>query len=247
MSAIYKRDGVIIFPVSSETLEWSGAAHRAAREVVKAPGDMRHGQTWRVGVDELPNHPDGSVGSVALRGAWEDLIQGDLDWHPAQLSVVYPNYPQQDAGDSDAAHGYRLRRDAAHVDGLLPEGPNKRRYLKEPHAFILGLALNKSDASPLVVWPGSHLLMQSTFGKVLADHSARAWSEIDLTDAYQAARRSVFETCKRVEVPILPGQAVLLHRHLLHGVAPWGDGDAPPEGRMIAYFRPVLHDIADWL
>jgi hypothetical protein len=31
-------------------------------------------------------------------------------------------------------------------------------------------------------------------------------------------------------------------------VAPWGEGaTAPPEGRMIAYFRPEFLRIADWL
>jgi hypothetical protein len=36
----------------------------------------------------------------------------------------------------------------------------------------------------------------------------------------------------------------------LHGVAPWSEGAmAPPEGRMVAYFRPELPDTASaqWL
>ena len=44
------------------------------------------------------------------------------------------------------------------------------------------------------------------------------------------------------------GGAVLLHRLLIHGVAPWAEGAvAPPEGRMVAYFRPVLPSVEDWL
>jgi hypothetical protein len=36
-------------------------------------------------------------------------------------------------------------------------------------------------------------------------------------------------------------------RFALHGVAPWRSGDtAPPEGRMIAYFRPEFDDPTDW-
>jgi hypothetical protein len=39
-----------------------------------------------------------------------------------------------------------------------------------------------------------------------------------------------------------------MHRHLLHGVAPWAAGaKAPPEGRIIAYFRPLMPDVASWL
>ncbi len=55
------------------------------------------------------------------------------------------------------AFRFRLNRDAAHLDGLLPIGPDKRRMVKEPHAWILGLPLNAcgAGASPLVVWEGS--------------------------------------------------------------------------------------------
>jgi hypothetical protein len=39
-----------------------------------------------------------------------------------------------------------------------------------------------------------------------------------------------------------------VHRLCLHGVAPWAaDATAPPEGRMIAYFRPMLRSVAAWL
>ena len=52
-------------------------------------------------------------------------------------------------------------RDAAHLDGVLPVGSDKRRMVKEPHAWIVGLSLNAADAgaAPLVVWEGSHLVM----------------------------------------------------------------------------------------
>ena len=69
-----------------------------------------------------------------------------------------------------------------------------------------------------------------------------------MTDAYQAARRAVFATCRRIAVPIQPGEATLLHRHLIHGVAPWEVGaEAPEEGRIIAYFRPELPTVAHWM
>jgi len=42
-------------------------------------------------------------------------------------------------------------------------------------------------------------------------------------------------------LPAAPGQAYLLHRLALHGVAPWADGaEASADGRMVAYFRPIL-------
>jgi hypothetical protein len=240
-------DGFVVLPHDPKVLSWSVAAHKAALDAVRTQGDMRHGSTWRVGVDELPNAADGSIGGVPLRGAWQRLVSQPAVWHCAQLSVVYPGYPQQDALDTDAAHGYRLRREAAHVDGLLPEGPQKRRHLREPHSFIIGFPLNVASASPLVVWPGSHVIMQQAFASVLADVPTDRWGDVDVTDVYQAARRVVFATCTRIEVPVLPGQATLVHRHLLHGVAPWGTGTAPIEGRMIAYFRPQLSIIRDWL
>ena len=53
-----------------------------------------------------------------------------------------------------------------------------------------------------------------------------AGAEIDVTAAYQEARRQVFATLRAHGAALRPGEAVLVHRHLLHGVAPWGeDGD----------------------
>jgi hypothetical protein len=74
------------------------------------------------------------------------------------------------------------------------------------------------------------------------------WAEVDLTATYQHARKRVFDTCARVTVPLAVGEASLLHRLTLHGMAPWAKGAAaPPEGRMIAYFRPMLPSVAAWL
>jgi hypothetical protein len=243
----FDKAGFVVLPHDHRVLAWSQAACRIALDVLTTPGDLRHGRTWRVGVDELPNLADGSIGGVALDGAWVDLIDAPGRWHQAQLSVVFPGYPQQDSSDTDAAHGYRLRRDAAHVDGLLPEGPQKRRHLREPHSFVLGIPLNYASASPLVVWPGSHVIMHAAFTQAFANVPADNYGDIDVTDTYQSARRQVFGTCERTEVPVIPGQATLLHRHLLHGMAPWGHGTAPAEGRMIAYFRPQTDSFADWL
>ena len=233
-------DGFTVFAHDDRVADWAQAAHESAVHVSQDPdvraANLRHGQTWFVGVDVLPTDPDGSIAGVPLVGPWTDHITAPNTWHRAQLSIVYPGYPKQDQGETDANHRYRITRKAAHVDGLLPIGPQRRRYMREPHAFILGLPLNVSDASPLVVWPGSHLMMGAALRQAIGDNDP---TQVDITDAYHAARRMVFERIPPVAVPVESGQSVLLHRHLLHGVDVWHTGaTAPPEGRMIAYFRP---------
>lgn len=233
-------------------LAWAEAALPVARHAVEtSPDPWRCGGTWFAGVDALPNGPRGEVGGVPLPPALLDLLPGPTtDWHPAQLSTLRPGYPQPWEGESEAAFGYRLRRDAAHVDGLLPIGPDRRRMLREPHAFILGLPLTEADpdAAPLVVWEGSHEIVRRALSAVLAPHPVKDWPDIDLTDAYHSARREVFATCPRVALPARPGEAMLLHRLLLHGMAPWADGaQSDPIGRMNAYFRPEFTHWPDWL
>ena len=237
--------GYHVFAADPAVAAWAAAAHEVGQAVLAAGGEERHGRTWFVGVDALPNAPDGSVAGVPLGGAWREHVDPPKVWHQAQLSVVFPGYPKQDEGESDAAHRFRRNRDAAHVDGLLPEGPDRRRHLREPHGFILGLPLNDVAASPLVVWPGSHVIIREAFTARFAGIAPEDWGDEDVTEAYQAARREVFACCVRTEVVAKPGQAILLDRHLVHGVAPWA-ADAEGDMRMIAYFRPLIAP-ADWL
>lgn len=238
------KDGFAVFAAEADLAQWADAACRVGQRILEQGGERRHGGTWFVGVDALPNMPDGSIHGVPLRGSVLEHVSAPATWHQAQLSVVFPGYPRQDPAESDAAHRFRKTRDAAHVDGLLPEGPQKRRHLREPHGFILGLPLNDCAASPLVVWKGSHRLMRAAFREVFYGVPPAEWGDVDVTEAYQATRKAVFETCERVEISAGPGQAILLDRHLLHGVAPWGQ--AQGEMRMIAYFRPLI-PFADWL
>jgi hypothetical protein len=226
---------------------WAEAAHGAALQVLATTDEpWRCGGTWFVGVDALPTAPDGSIGGTPF--PWAALPLAPEPLHPAQLSVIRPGYPQPSADESPAAFAFRRDRDAAHLDGLLPIGPEKARMVKEPHAWILGLPLADSTASPLIVWEGSHHILRAALLKALAGHPPETWGDIDLAAPYQAARREVFATCRRVPLPVKRGQATLLHRLTLHGVAPWQDGDnAPPEGRMIAYLRPLLADVQTWL
>ncbi|MFU8835008.1 MAG: hypothetical protein ACNA7F_07015 [Roseovarius sp.] len=234
--------------------DWARAARAAALPVIsQAPRECEG--TWVVGVDVLPNDPEGGVGGVPLSCHARDVAEGlwgRLPLHRAQVSVVFPGYPRPRAGEGAAAFRYRRVRAAAHVDGLLPVGSGRRRMLRERHAYLLGLPLSEADegASPLVVWEGSHHVMRRAFAAALAGRHPRDWAEVDLTDTYHAARREVFETCLRVAVHARPGAGCLVHRMSLHGVAPWQAGaSAPPEGRMVAYFRPELPDGASalWL
>ncbi|TAG13588.1 MAG: hypothetical protein EAZ40_14710, partial [Rhodobacterales bacterium] len=226
---------------------WAEAAHAAALQALAtSPDPWRCGGTWFVGVDALPSAPDGSITGTAF--PWAALPLAPEPLHPAQLSVIRPGYPQPSAEETPAAFAFRRDRDAAHLDGLLPIGPEKARMVKEPHAWILGLPLTDSTASPLTIWEGSHHILRAALLKALAGHPPETWGDIDITAPYQAARREIFATCRRVLLPVKRGEATLFHRLTLHGVAPWKDGDsAPPEGRMIAYLRPLMPEVQTWL
>ncbi len=249
--------GWLRFPFDQAVAAWAAHALPHALTRVADPAFahwLRCGGTWFVGVDALPNDSEGRVaGSPVLSGAVVEALRDfglERPLHPAQVSVCYRGYPKPYEAESEAAFNYRLKRDAAHVDGLHGEGPARRRFLKEPHAYILGLPLNEVDerAAPLTVWSGSHRIMSRCFAEVYGALPPDRWPETDVTEAYQAARREAFETCERVPLPVRPGEATLLHRHLLHGVAPWPE-DVPSteHGRIIAYFRPEWASMDEWL
>ncbi|MEP5632675.1 MAG: hypothetical protein ABJP79_12410 [Tateyamaria sp.] len=239
------QDGFAVFHADPEVSAWVRAAYPVAVSVASDPvvraQQLRHGDTWFVGVDVLPNAKDGSINGVALGGAWRDVVP-DIALHEAQLSIVYPGYPKRDAAQSEANHRFRIDRFAAHVDGLLLEGAARRRFAREFHAYILGVPLNDVTAAPTIVWPGSHKIMQCALVDAVEDKDL---NKVDLTQAYHAARRKVFETCAPVAIRARPGDAFLIHRFALHGTAPWESGAGP--GRMIAFFRPEFARSRDWL
>ena len=237
------------YSLSPETAAWADHAADIASRVLADPANAhwyRGDRTWFAGVDCLPNDETGRLsGGPALSGGFlDDIPQAPL--HPAQVSAVFPGYPKPMEGESAAASRFRRTRDGAHVDGLLPIGPDRRRMIREPHAYILGLPLsiNGEGESPLVVWEGSHALMRAAFELVLAPYDVEDWPDVDLTDVYQATRRQAFETCRRVTVPGVPGEAVLLDPLMLHGIAPWAAGSEGP--RIVSYFRPET-DHLTWL
>lgn len=236
-------------PWSEDVEAWALQASKFADQALTDPALdywYRCERTWFAGVDCLENDQKGVLPDGTLwPGSLSEHIP-PLPLHNAQVSALFPGYPKAMETDSPGAARYRLMRDAAHVDGLLPTGPERRRKLKEPHAYILGIPLTDtpSDASPLVVWEGSHHIMAKAFGDALRPHDPKDWDAVDLTDTYQAARRECFDSCPRREVSARPGEAILLHRHLLHGMAPWRAPEGPP--RIVAYFRPQ-GAIANWL
>ena len=244
----FEVEGWAIFRAEDATLRWAEAVLPLAQAALKT-SERRHGRTWAPGVDLLDNNaagaiPNGPPFQGAALGKAQSLA-APLALHRAQISAVWPGYPQRDAGESDANHRYRAMRDAAHIDGLLPEGPNRRRHLREAHAWVLGIGLSDTKAAPLVLWPGSAAIFRAAFQRFYSPHSDAHWGTLDVTDLYQSTRRTVFETCARIEVPLGLGEAVLLDRHMLHGTAPWGDS---AEGcRITAFFRPELTQVADWV
>lgn len=224
------------------------AAPVAARAVTDSAEAWRCGGTWFVGLDALGNDASGRVGGMAF--PWAELGLAAVDLHRGQLSVVRAGYPQPSEAETEAAYRFRLNRDAAHLDGLIAEGPDKRRRVVEPHRWIVGMALNGADegASPLVVWEGSHRIMRDALLAALRGTPEADWGRVDITHAYQDARKRVFAECPRRVLPQRVGEAVVLHRLVVHGVAPWAVGArAEAPGRMVAYFRPLMPSVAAWL
>lgn len=255
MIAGWPETGYLRFDWHRDIHRWSQAARVVGRAVARDPAMRARWLdcegTWFVGVDALPSRPDGSIAGAPLPAPIRDTLGQRTDLHPAQLSITYPGYPRPRAGESAAAFRFRRDRDAAHMDGLLASGAAKRRVLADRHDWILGLPLTEASpgASPLVVWEGSHLILQDAMVAALGATPETAWAQTDVTGIYQAARRDVFARCRRTPLFTRPGEAVLLNPFLLHGVAPWQAGaTASGDGRMIAYFRPESRDSGlEWL
>jgi hypothetical protein len=247
------------FECDPQLSSWVDTALACARATLADPGQakwLRYQGTWFAGVNALPNDASGAIAdSGPLRGNAVDFIADELKldgfaWDAAQVSVCYPGYPQPMDGESAGKARYRRERDAAHVDGLLPEGPQRSRHLREYHGFILGIPMVDFDAnaSPFVVWEGSHEIVREAFALRFAGIPVEQWGEQDVTAVYHAARQRIFASCRRVEIHASPGEAFLAHRLILHGMAPWRDeAVAGPNGRTICYFRPDPFGPGEWL
>ena len=251
--------GWVTLPSDPVLAQWIQATLPAAKATLADPKNKqwyRYQNTWFAGVNVLPNDSAGKVaGGLALQGQALEFIhshvsQREYQLDAAQISVCYPGYPQPMPSESEAAYRFRRDRDAAHLDGLIPVGNDRRRYLQEHHAFILGIPMVafSEDASPLVIWEGSHEVIRSRLQQELENLPAENWNTVDLTDVYQQVRKEIFDHCERTTVHALPGEAIVMHRLAIHGVAPWKEGAWCDDiGRMICYFRPLLADPAHWL
>jgi len=259
--ADYAERGWMLFGVEKASRDWAAYARPLA---AAALSDPRHAErykcagTWFCGTNVLDNDEHGALpGGPPLAGAAVDFVHrhlcsGPLAWDRAQVSVCFPGFPRQAADETDASFRFRVKRDGAHLDGLMAEGPEKRRVLREHHAFLLGLPLNDAGAgcAPFVVWEESHDIIREMLREQLGHLAPPDWPRVDLKRPYNEARKRVFEECRRVTVVPRKGEAVLVDRHVIHGTAPWSASAAdtgPNASRMIAFFRPQQRDLEAWL
>ncbi len=245
----YTVRGWTVFEPEPAMLTWAQACAPVAAQL---SGDPEHAHWWRcdgtwfAGVNVLPNAADGSViesrvpilSGAAISFVRDSLGYGAFAFDAAQISIVTSGYPRQGIEETDAAFRYRVKRFAAHVDGLERIMPDRRRKLSETHGFLLGIPLGDTTAEEgaFVVWEGSHEVMRSAFRARFKGIPSSDWRSLDITDAYTEARRHVFETCTPVELAPGLGSAYVMHPLAVHGVAPWRGPDNAP--RAIAYFRP---------
>lgn len=244
----FLRDGWCDLPVSDALAPWLDVARSHIPSLIEgAPEtDWRAGRTWFAGVSLLGNSADAAMpGGPPLPGVLTDMIRaisgfGVSHWDAGQLSICREGYPKPDVGESEAAARYRRTRDAAHVDGLHRIGTSHRRFLREHHAFILGIPVTDMHAgnAPLVVWEGSQHMIRTGLALKLGGSTPDRWPELDVTDAYQAARREIFDRATRRVLTAQAGHPFLVHRLALHGIAPW----TGPAGtvRTVIYFRPEI-------
>ena len=254
----YQQHGWCKFAFDDELYRWVEHVLPAAANCLTAKENehwWRYQDTWFVGVNALPNDASGAVdGGPRFSGTAQRFMQqlglSTNQMDRAQISTCFPGYPKAASDESQALHSYRLNRDAAHVDGLLKEGPERNRFAREHHEYILLIPLTEVDvgAAPVVVWNESHLIMKEALIAAFDDIAREQWTTTAVTEPYQVARKKVFEQCQRLELNVKPGEAVLAHRLLLHGTSPWqSHAKAGKHGRMLCFFRPQNLTMEQWL
>lgn len=245
---------------SEELNAWSEVHLSAAQNCM---GDKQHKQWWRyqntwfAGVNALPNDDKGAVGDKpplpqSLRQLLADYCQTSIQaMDQGQISALFPGYPQPDPQQSKAANHFRKHHFAAHLDGLVPHGPDRRRLLTEQHSFILGISLtdHPANAAPLMVWPGSHMILQKWLIDHLGSLPESDWCTFDLTQSYQQTRQQILADIQPQAIHLDQGDAYVFHRHMLHGMGSWPPKavDHNAQGRILAYFRPCWHQPQAWL
>ena len=254
----YNRLGWKVFNHDPKIVDWAQEAK--SRTISKlcsrqlAKHDLRCGGTWFPGVRFLDNNDLGALGSTKLEGNSVGQISKKFGkffkfWDPAQISVIYPGYPKRVESESENAFKFRKEKFGSHVDGVIPIGKSRKRFIKEFHTFIYGISISEFDelAAPLIAWEGSHHIFRSALEQVLKHLEPTSWPDLDITMCYNEVRKHIFKKCKPRVIWVPIGGSFIIHRLCLHGVAPWGDGAfSEPSGRMIAYFRPNLIDSGHW-
>ncbi len=238
----WPESGCFTYEPTEQSQLWAQTVERAAHQISQnaKQRQLRHNGTWFVGVDALPNGPDGTLDGVSFAGPWEADLPAPLPLHPAQVSIIYPGYPGKDANQSEANHQFRIKHFAAHMDGLLPEGSPPRRYAREFHAYVLGIHINGCPAAPTVYWPGSHRILRQALGAAL-----KGGAETDVTEVYKAARARCLDQITPIEITAPQGAAFLMHPFLLHGTAPWQGYSH--QSRITAFFRPQYERLTEWV
>ncbi|MCY4219804.1 MAG: hypothetical protein OXE56_11130 [Gammaproteobacteria bacterium] len=259
LSEQFQNLGWLHFKFDPALLKWVDHVLPYARAAVAAPENaewLRCGGTWFVGVNLLPNNLQGRVDdSDPISGEAISFLKNNhaftgFNLDKAQISVCYPGYPKPSETEFGSTYRYRRNRDGAHIDGLLAIGADRRRYLKEPHAYILGIPMTdfNADAAPPVVWESSHNIVRAVFREFFSDIQEELWANVDITNTYHHLRKEVFDKCQRIQLKLKRGESFLVHRLALHGIGPWGEtARAGPDGRMICYFRPKFKSPSEWL
>ena len=251
----FKNKGWIKFKFDQRVARWANTANSNITSKLKNKeifdNNLTCQGTWFVGVDALENDTNGALGEISLSGPFESLMKRTeaRGLHAAQVSIIFEGYPKPRDQESESSFNFRLKRDAAHVDGLIADFPGGPRKLKEPHAYVLGIPLNQAPkgASPVVVWEGSHHLISKAFNSLFLNRDPEKWKDLDVREVYMQTRKRIFEKCKRRVLHANLGESYMIHRLCLHGISPW-DFEIKNfnEGRKIAYFRPELQHLARW-
>ena len=156
----FEHKGWVKFKFDERVVRWANAANSKLISKLKNKeifdNNLTCQGTWFVGVDALENGTDGALGEISLSGPFESLMKHTeaRGLHAAQVSIIFEGYPKPRDQESESSFNFRLKRDAAHVDGLIADFPGGPRKLKEPHAYVLGIPLNQAPkgASPVVGW-----------------------------------------------------------------------------------------------
>ena len=249
----FQTKGWVKFDYNATIDNWVNQARPFVKQAMEHDDNQhwwRCGNTWFVGVNLLPNDNQGNIGDGFLSGEVNDFIQQyfimpEKGFDRAQISTCVPGYPQPSVNESGTAFNFRLNKDAAHVDGVLPI--NKRRFLQEYHAFILGIPLTDIDinTSPFVIWEQSHSIIEQTFSQRFNNIPYHQWQHEDITECYKSARQQVLDSCKRRVIEAKVGEVYFAHRLSVHGMTRWKQTENTSEhnkttksNRTICYFRP---------